>query len=82
MGRRRLTVRTLTIVALLAACMRFSLGAAPAGPAAVSAPELKEWLTHISLNDLEGRAVFTTGIGLAAASMCPRPITWTIAERP
>ena len=64
---RRLAVRTLAIVTLLAAFTRLSLGAAPAPPAAVNAQDLKEWLTYISSDALEGRAVFTTGFGLAAA---------------
>ena len=28
--------------------------------------ELRDWLTYISSDELEGRAVFTTGFGLAA----------------
>ncbi len=67
MSRRRLAVHTLTIVALLAASTRLSLGVASAGPAAVNRQDLKEWLTYIASDDLEGRAVFTTGFGLAAA---------------
>ncbi|HWF85867.1 MAG TPA: M28 family peptidase [Vicinamibacterales bacterium] len=67
MSRRRVAVHTLTIVALLAASTRLSLGAAFAGPAAVNRQDLKEWLTYIASDDLEGRAVFTTGFGLAAA---------------
>jgi hypothetical protein len=67
MSRHSLAIRTLTIVALLTACARVSFGQAGTLPAAVNAGELKEWLTYIAADDLEGRAVFTTGIGLAAA---------------
>jgi len=67
MVRRRLAARTLTIVALLAVCARLSFGAPRAGAGPVDRQELKEWLTYIASDDLEGRAVFTAGIGLAAA---------------
>jgi hypothetical protein len=33
----------------------------------IRAADLKEWLTYIASDDLEGRSVFTTGLGLAAA---------------
>jgi hypothetical protein len=41
--------------------------AAAGGAAAVKTPDLREWLTYISSDELEGRAVFTAGFGLAAA---------------
>src|SRR5262245_35210709 len=41
--------------------------AAKAGAASITSGELKEWLTYIASDDLQGRAVFGTGIGLAAA---------------
>jgi hypothetical protein len=67
MVRRRLAARTLTIVALLVVCARLSLGAAFAAPGTITRQELRDWLTYIASDDLEGRAVFTAGIGLAAA---------------
>jgi hypothetical protein len=75
---RRHAVRTLTIVALLAACTRFSLGAAFAGPAAINRQDLKEWLTYIASDDLEGRAVFTAGMGLAAGYIEEHLHTWGV----
>ena len=33
---------------------------------AIKSPDLREWLTYIASDELEGRAVFTTGFGLAA----------------
>src|SRR5262245_59905171 len=36
-------------------------------PASVDARELREWLTYIASDDLQGRAVFSTGIGLASS---------------
>jgi peptidase M28-like protein len=36
-----------------------------AAPASVDVRDLREWLTYIASDDLQGRAVFSTGIGLA-----------------
>ena len=35
--------------------------------ASIDARDLREWLTYIASDDLQGRAVFSTGIGLAAS---------------
>jgi hypothetical protein len=53
----------------LAACLAgVPAGAASDGGTAAFAPrDLKEWLTYISSDDLQGRAVFSTGLGLAAS---------------
>jgi hypothetical protein len=39
---------------------------AAGGRSSISASDLKEWLTYISSDQLEGRAVFSEGLGLAA----------------
>jgi hypothetical protein len=45
-----------------------SVAAAPnVGVAGINSRDLKEWLTYIASDELEGRAVYSTGIGLAAA---------------
>src|SRR5262249_43347285 len=41
--------------------------AARGGAASITSAELREWLTYIASDDLQGRAVFGTGIGLAAS---------------
>jgi hypothetical protein len=41
--------------------------AAAGGSASIKSQDLKEWLTYVSSDELQGRAVFTTGFGLAAA---------------
>ena len=38
-----------------------------AGETAISPDSMREWLTYLSSDDLEGRQVFTEGLGLAAA---------------
>jgi hypothetical protein len=44
-----------------------SVTAAGSGVASIESQDLKEWLSYLSSDELEGRAVFSTGIGLAAA---------------
>jgi len=45
-----------------------SVAAAPsAGVSTIKSQDLKEWLSYVASDELEGRAVFSTGIGLAAA---------------
>ena len=57
------------VTAVLAALV--AIGPAQAagrgGPPHVNARDLREWLTYIASDDLQGRAVFSTGIGLAAS---------------
>ena len=65
MGRGRLAIRgwiaAIVVVAVAGAT------AAGGGAGAIKTPDLREWLTYISSDELEGRAVFTAGFGLAAA---------------
>ena len=65
MGRGRLAIRgwiaAIVVVAVAGAT------AAGGGAGAINTPDLREWLTYISSDELEGRAVFTAGFGLAAA---------------
>src|SRR6185436_8553377 len=41
--------------------------ASSGGTASFDPRDLKEWLSYIASDDLQGRAVFSTGLGLAAA---------------
>jgi len=65
MNRRLLHVRN-RLVAIGLALAVVSVAAA-GGRDSINSRDLKEWLTYIASDDLEGRAVYTTGIGLAAA---------------
>ena len=65
MGRRCLAIRGWVgafVVAALAGAT-----AAGGGAAAIKSFDLRAWLAYISSDELEGRAVFTAGFGLAAA---------------
>src|SRR5712692_11800464 len=69
MNRRLFPLRACAAVVTLALALGvLSRGASASGNvASIKAQDLKEWLSYISSDELEGRAVFSTGIGLAAA---------------
>lgn len=63
MRRRREVLASALLLALAGAAL-----AAPSGGAADIRPQdLREWLTYIASDELEGRAVYGAGLGLAAA---------------
>ena len=64
MNRRRVAVRGWVGLFVVGAVLAVS---AAGGTASIKSQDLREWLTYISSDELEGRAVFTTGFGLAAA---------------
>ena len=64
MSRRRVAVRGWVGLFVVGAAMAV---AAAGGAASIKSQDLREWLTYISSDELQGRAVFTTGFGLAAA---------------
>ena len=56
------------VAAVVAARGRGSAGGRRGGGVgAIKSQDLREWLTYISSDELQGRAVFTAGFGLAAA---------------
>src|SRR6266513_3143446 len=65
MTRRSLAVRVAAVI-LAISVLRAGVQASGA-VASIKAQDLKEWLTYIASDDLQGRAVFSTGIGLAAS---------------
>src|SRR3954449_5019509 len=71
MGRRGVAVRgwagALVVVAVSVAVGSGAPRQLSHQAVAIRAPELREWLTYIASDELEGRAVFTAGFGLAAA---------------
>jgi hypothetical protein len=60
---RRPFLRALTLFVLLSAAPVTAAG----GLASITLDDLKGWLTHFSSDELQGRQVFTEGLGLAAA---------------
>src|SRR3989442_11687023 len=65
MSRRRLAIRIFAVVVALT-ILKGGV-TATGGVASIKVQDLKEWLTYIASDELEGRAIFSTGIGLAAA---------------
>ncbi len=65
MSRNRAAARWVAIAVVAAAV---SLSAAPAGGlASIRSQDLRDWLSYIASDDLEGRAVYTEGLGMAAS---------------
>src|SRR5579872_4898120 len=81
MTRRPLSLRaSVAVVTLALALSVLTRGAAASGNvASIKAQDLKEWLTYIASDELEGRAVFTAGIGLAAAYIEDHLKAWGVA---
>ena len=55
-----------------------SLGMAAGGPSSIKTQDLREWLTYIASDELQGRAVYTTGLGLAAAYIEEHLKAWAL----
>jgi hypothetical protein len=51
------------------------------GRSSITSSELKEWLTYISSDALDGRAVYTEGFGLAAGYIQTHLKEWGVAPR-
>src|SRR3954469_6537543 len=82
MGRRGVAVRgwagALVVVAVSVAVASGAPRQLSHQAVAIRAPELRDWLTYISSDELEGRAVFTTGFGLAAAYISDHLRAWGV----
>jgi Peptidase family M28 len=71
---RRRAACVLVIVAVLGVG---SVGAA-GGRGSISVSDLKQWLTYIASDELQGRAVFTEGLGLAAGYIQAYLQAWNV----
>ena len=74
MSRRLLHIHARHVAAALALAI-VSVSAA-SGREAIKSQDLKNWLTYIASDDLEGRATYGTGIGLAAAYIADHLRAW------
>jgi Peptidase family M28 len=52
--------------------------AANGGRNLIKADEMREWLTYLSSDELEGRSTFSEGLGLAAAYIAAQLKTWGV----
>jgi hypothetical protein len=71
---RRSPVRSFVVVAVLALLPI----AASGGQAPIRSDDLKEWLTYIASDELQGRAVFSEGLGLAAGYIADHLRVWGV----
>jgi peptidase M28-like protein len=84
MDRRRRAVRgwvAAVVVAAVAGATAERAGALRPGSGqagAIKTLDLRDWLTYISSDELEGRAVFSTGFGLAAGYISDHLRAWGV----
>src|SRR5262249_32260159 len=64
--RGSMTRRRALSAVVLVLTLGFATIQAAGGRGSITPGDLKEWLTFLSSDELEGRAVFTEGLGLAA----------------
>jgi hypothetical protein len=69
-------IRTAVVAAVIVGSA--VLAAAPGGGASITSGDLREWLGYIASDQLQGRAVFGTGIGLAAAYIEDHLASWGV----
>jgi hypothetical protein len=50
----------------------------PTGVSAITAADLKEWLTYLASDQLQGRATYTEGLGLAASYIAEHLKAWGV----
>ncbi|HXW04103.1 MAG TPA: M28 family peptidase, partial [Vicinamibacterales bacterium] len=75
--RRRRFVTSTIFVSLLG----LTAGAQPrpaSGPIAIQQPSLKEWLTYLASDELQGRATYSEGLGLAAQYIADHLKQWGV----
>jgi hypothetical protein len=71
------------VIACLASVLAGSLSAQRAtpssgGPSSIDAVELRQWLGYLASDELEGRQVYTEGLGLAAAYIADHLKEWGV----
>ena len=74
---RKLTA-IITQLALVAAFMFSSAAAKSNGRDAITQEDLKEWLTYLASDELEGRNTYTEGLGIAAGYIAERLRSWGV----
>src|SRR2546422_10023878 len=75
LNRRRLTA-IITQLALVAAFTFSTVAAKNGGRDKITQEDLKEWLTYLASDELEGRNTYTEGLGLAAAYIAEHLHSW------
>lgn len=76
-ARRCLAALTLALVCSIALGAQHQ-SSSDGGPASIQQGALKEWLTYIASDELQGRQVYTEGLGLAAAYIAHHLKEWGV----
>ena len=76
--RARLFIIPALLVALLSAAPRAQQRPARGGAQAITEADLKQWLTYIASDELQGRATYTEGLGLAAGYIASHLKEWGV----
>jgi hypothetical protein len=76
MGRVRGRVAGWISAAALAKTVVGAASGASGGLASITTQELREWLSYLSSDELEGRAVFSEGFGLAGGYIADHLRAW------
>ena len=78
MPARRLIVSTLIVAALSAGAGAQQPATTRGGANSITEPDLKTWLTYLSSDELQGRATYTEGLGLAAGYIAANLAQWGV----
>ena len=78
MPARRLLVSTLLVAVLSAGAGAQQPAATKGGINSITEPDLKTWLTYLSSDELQGRATYTEGLGLAAGYIAAQLAQWGV----
>src|SRR5437660_11394914 len=71
-------VSTLLCCALVLQLAFVPAQAGPRGSGAINAVDMKEWMSLIASDELEGRATFSEGLGIAAEYIAERLKSWGV----
>jgi hypothetical protein len=72
------TLGVLAAVVLLVQASGLAQIRKPTGVSAITAADLKEWLTYLASDQLQGRATYTEGLGLAASYIAEHLKAWGV----
>src|SRR5262245_25022226 len=75
MHRRRLAIRALVLAIGLAVLSPVALSG---GPASITPEDLRDWLTYIASDQLQGRALYGAGLGMAATYISDHLKAWGV----
>ena len=78
MGSRRFVIISALIVALGAIAPAAQQSSKAGGIASIQQEPLKEWLTYIASDELQGRATYSEGLGLAAGYISSHLAEWGV----